>query len=72
IARYLTMNVFHSGTHSSFERLLYKNVDLILVARTSSPDEQHLADSLGVELIETPVAIDALVFVANYKIPFNR
>lgn len=56
---------YHSGTHSSFMNLIFGNKDLILVARTISPDEKHIADSLGVTLLEVPIALDAFVFLCN-------
>ncbi len=69
ICKYITERIYHSGTHSSFVNLINKNADLILVARTASADELELADNLGVELIETPIAIDALVFINHVQNP---
>jgi phosphate transport system substrate-binding protein len=70
-ARLITEQIYHHGTHSSFVRLINKNADLILTARTTSDDEQDLADSLGIELIETPIALDAFVFLNNIHNPVN-
>lgn len=71
VCKYITERIHHSGTHSAFENLINKNVDLILVARTASADELDLADNLGVELIETPIAVDALVFINNIHNPVS-
>lgn len=71
VCKYITERIRHSGTHSAFENLIYKNADIILVARTASNDELDLADSLGVELIETPIALDAFVFMNNIHNPVN-
>jgi phosphate transport system substrate-binding protein len=57
----------HNGTHPAFENLIRNNTDLILVARTASADELHLADSLDINLVETPIALDALIFLANVE-----
>ena len=70
-AKFITEQIYHHGTHSSFVRLINKNADLILTARTTSDDEQDLADSLGIELIETPIALDAFVFLNNIHNPVN-
>lgn len=65
-AQFITNNAcYHTGTHPSFERLIRNSADLILVARTASADEIHLADSLDVTLVETPIALDALIFLNN-------
>ncbi len=69
--KFITENIYHSSTHISYENLIRKNADLILVARRASNDEKHLADSLGVELIETPVALDAFIFLNNINSPVN-
>jgi phosphate transport system substrate-binding protein len=54
-----------SQTNQSFIKLIDKEEDLILVARKMSPDEKSYADVKGVSLIETPVALDAFVFIIN-------
>jgi len=69
--RFITERIHHSGTHSSFVNLINKNVDLILVARSASDDEYHMADSLGISLIEIPVALDAFIFLVNHHNPVN-
>lgn len=71
IGRFITEKINHSGTHGSFVNLIHKNADLIITARTASEDELHLADSLGISLIETPIALDAFVFLANIHNPVN-
>ena len=71
IGRFITENIHHFGTHSSYLNLIHKNADLILVARTASDEEIHFADSLGINLIETPIALDAFVFLANINNPVN-
>ncbi len=69
--KFIADNIYHTNTHISYENLINKNADLILVARRASEDEKHLADSLGVELIETPVALDAFIFLNNIHNPVN-
>jgi phosphate transport system substrate-binding protein len=54
-----------SQTHQSFINLIDKEADLILVARKMSPDEKAYADAEGASLVETPIALDALVFIVN-------
>jgi phosphate transport system substrate-binding protein len=54
-----------SQTHQSFIKLIDKEADLTLSARKMSPDEKAYADAAGVSLIETPIALDALVFIVN-------
>ena len=71
VAEFITNHIRHWGTHRSFEQLITKNADLILVARTASDDETHLADSLNVSLIQTPVALDAFVFLVNHHNPVS-
>jgi len=65
IGKFITENIHHSGTHTSFLNLINKNVDLIITARTASEEEIFLADSLKINLIETPVALDAFIFIVN-------
>ncbi len=69
VARFISTDIRHWGTHASFEQLILNNADLILVARTASEDEIHLADSLNVNLVQTPVALDAFVFLVNHHNP---
>ncbi|MDR2383161.1 MAG: substrate-binding domain-containing protein [Prevotellaceae bacterium] len=58
-----------SQTHGAFMNLIDKNVDLIMTHRTLSPDEKAHAEEVGVTLIETPIALDAFVFVVNKDNP---
>lgn len=58
-----------SRTHEAFMNLIDKEADVILTHRTISPDEKAHAESVGVTLIETPIALDAFVFVVNKKNP---
>ena len=43
--------------------------DIILTHRTISPDEKVHAESVGVTLTETPIALDAFVFIVNKSNP---
>ena len=54
-----------SQTHQSFINLINKEADIILSARRMSPDEKAHADAAGVSLIETPVALDAFIFIVH-------
>ena len=71
IGRFISDRIHNWGTHSSFMSLINKNVDLILTARTASDEEMFFADSLGIRLIEIPIALDAFVFLANINNPIN-
>jgi len=57
--------VMTSQTHGAFMNLIDKKADIILTHRTISPDEKIHADSVGVTLIETPIALDAFVFIVS-------
>ena len=59
--------VKNSQTHGAFMNLIDGNADIILTHRTISPDEKIHADIKGVTLIETPITLDAFVFVVNKK-----
>jgi phosphate transport system substrate-binding protein len=52
-----------SQTNQSFINLIDKKTDLILSARKMSPSEKTYADAAGVSFIETPIALDAFVFL---------
>lgn len=54
-----------SQTHQSIINLIDGEADLILSARKMSKDEKAHADAKGITLTETPIALDALVFLAN-------
>ena len=58
-----------SQTHNAFINLIDKKADLIFSARTMSADEKAHAAEAGVRLIETPIALDALIFIVH---PENR
>ena len=58
-----------SQTHGAFLNLIDGEADIILTHRTISPDEKAHADSVGITLIETPIASDAFVFVVNKSNP---
>lgn len=52
-------------THNSIINLIDNKTDIIISARKMSADEKLYADSVGVSLIETPIALDALDFLIN-------
>jgi len=54
-----------SQTHGAFMNLIDGEADIILTHRTISFDEKSHADVVGVTLIETPIAMDAFVFIVN-------
>jgi len=62
-------HVKSSQTHGAFINLIDGNADIILTHRTISPDEKVHADSVEVTLTETPIALDAFVFVVNKNNP---
>jgi phosphate transport system substrate-binding protein len=55
----------NSQTHGSFINLITKDTDLILAARTMSDHEKKYANEAGITLIETPIALDAFIFIVN-------
>jgi ABC-type phosphate transport system substrate-binding protein len=61
--------VTHSETGVSYSKLIAKWTDLILVARGPSKEEKEHAEEKGIKLDARPVALDALVFVANKQNP---
>jgi phosphate transport system substrate-binding protein len=62
-------HIKNSQTHGAFMNLINGDTDIILTHRTISPDEKTHADAVGVELIETSIALDAFVFVVNKNNP---
>jgi phosphate transport system substrate-binding protein len=60
-----------SATHQSYINLIDKEADLILNARKMSSDEKAYADAAGVSLIETPIALDAFVFIVHSSNTIN-
>jgi len=61
-----------SQTHNSYINLIDKEADIVLTARTMSPDEKKYAEDSGVNLIETPIAIDAFIFIINPSNPIKE
>ena len=60
-----------SQTHQSFINLIDGEADIILAARAMSPDEKAYAEAAGASLIETPIALDAFVFIVNPNNPIT-
>ncbi len=60
-----------SQTHNAIINLIDNQTDLIISARKMSADEKVYAESKGVSLIETPIALDALDFLVNKQNPVN-
>jgi phosphate transport system substrate-binding protein len=60
-----------SQTHNAFLNLIDEKADLILSARKMSSDEKAYASNTGVNLIETPIALDAFIFIANNDNPLK-
>jgi phosphate transport system substrate-binding protein len=67
--RWFRERIQNSQTHGAFINLIDGNTDIILNPRTISPDEKAYADEIGVTLIETPIALDAFVFVVHKNNP---
>jgi phosphate transport system substrate-binding protein len=63
--------ILWSQTHYSIINLIDKKADITLSARKMSPDEKTYADAAGVSLIETPIALDAFVFIINPENPIT-
>lgn len=61
----------HHGTHGAHVNVIEGKAELALVARSPSPDETQLADSLGVSVRVEPVALDAFVFINNVRNPVD-
>lgn len=57
----------HKGTHGSYVALIDGKVDLIYECRKPSADEIKLMKEKGVELELTPVALDAFIFLKNWR-----
>lgn len=60
-----------SQTHNSYINLIDGEADIVLTARTMSSDEKEYAEARGVPLIETPVALDAFIFIVNPQNPLQ-
>lgn len=61
--------VRNTGTHTAYVNLIKRQSDLALLARKPADDELAAAKAAGVELLTTPIAWDALVFIVNQKNP---
>jgi len=61
-----------SQTHNSYINIVDKKADIVLTARTMSPDERKYAQDKGVDLNETPIAIDAFIFIVNPRNPIKN
>lgn len=64
------IEVNHSKTHQAYERLINKEVDLILVT-SPSEDELELAQEKGIELEVTKVVNEGFVFFLNKDNPVD-
>ena len=64
--------LFQSNTHPSFLKLIDGEVEVIFTARSISRDEVVYAEEKGVELIEKPIAKDALAFLVNPANPVEN
>jgi len=61
--------ILSSQTHNSFINVIDSKVNIALAARRMSPDEKEYAMSKGVSLIETPIALDAFIFIVSPRNP---
>ena len=71
VAQFIRDSIIHTGTHSAYTNLISGKADMIIVARSASDDEIELAEDVGVELVITPIALDAFVFIVNINNPVN-
>jgi len=60
-----------SQTSQAFINLVDKKADLILSARKMSSDEKDYAHAAEVSLIETPIALDAFIFIVHPDNPIK-
>jgi phosphate transport system substrate-binding protein len=58
-----------SQTYGAMMNLIEGKADIILRSTTASPDEKAAAGAAGVTLVETPIALDAFVFLKHYANP---
>ena len=65
----MIFQLWHSGTHSAYVNLIHGEADVILVARSPSPDELEEARRYGVEMDVIPVARDGFVFITHRTNP---
>lgn len=68
---FIVENTTHNGTHDAYVNLIEDRADVILVARKPSSDELALADSQGVSLEISSIALDAFVFIGNVENPIT-
>ncbi|WP_291530761.1 substrate-binding domain-containing protein [Bacteroides sp. UBA939] len=68
-SNFLNERVKNSQTHGAFTNLIDGNADIIVVSSHPSPSEKAHANEKGVTLIETPIALDAFVFIVNEANP---
>ncbi len=61
----------HSKTHTSYEKLINGEVDMIFVSHQPASDIALLAEEKGVELELIPIAYDAMVFFTNAENPIE-
>jgi phosphate transport system substrate-binding protein len=66
---FISERIKASQTHQSFINLIDNKAEITLSARKISDDEKEYATNAGVTLIETPVALDAFIFVTNKNNP---
>jgi phosphate transport system substrate-binding protein len=66
------MLTVHAGTHGAYENVITGKAAMGLVARRPSEDELDLARDNNVEIDVEPVALDAFVFIMNYKNPVTN
>jgi phosphate transport system substrate-binding protein len=68
---FIVNKVRNTGTHSSFINLINGDANIIIVAREASEYELEVARANNVNLIQTPIAIDAFIFILNEENPVN-
>jgi phosphate transport system substrate-binding protein len=71
-ASFKEQHLLSTQTHGSILNLIEGGTDMIFVARTLSDDEKAYAEQKGVTLIETPIALDALVFIVCNRTTFEN
>lgn len=75
--RFVQRKLMCSQTHNAIMNLMGDGFtggtvpDIVFSARKMSADEKAAADLYGVTLIETPIALDALVFIAHAGVGVN-
>lgn len=64
--------ILTSTTNGSFLNLINKKADFIIAARTMSADEKDSAAKAGITLVETPIALDAFIFIVHPSNPIKN